>query len=111
MLPVAAWDSAKLVQKLLYVPNSILITLRSARQNCVSLKTYVCIHSGSSMQKGNSEGKRQIRKACLFSDVSGLLGSQSAGPTPSTPGRGNERTKRRCDLAKSVGLIRCMGTH
>jgi len=61
MLPVAGWDSAKLVQKFLYVPNSFLITLRSARQNCVSLKTYVCIHSGSSVQKGNLEAKRQAR--------------------------------------------------
>jgi len=99
MLPVAGWDSAKLVQKFQCVPNSFLITLRSARQNCVFLKTCVCIHSRSSMQKGNLEAKWQIRKACLFSHVSGLPGSQSIGLAPFTPGRGNERTKRRWDLA------------
>jgi len=51
------------------------------------------------MQKGNLEAKWQIRKACLFSHVSGLPGSQSIGLAPFTPGRGNERTKRRWDLA------------
>lgn len=83
MLPVVGWDSAKLVQKFLYVPNSFLITLWSARQNCVSLKTYVCIHSGSSMQKGNLDAKWQIGKAYLFSDVSVLPGPQSRGLMPS----------------------------
>lgn len=83
MLPVVGWDSAKLVQKFLNVPNSFLIMLWSARQNCVSLKTYVCIHSGSSMQRGNLDAKWQTGKACLFSDVSVLPGPQSIGLTPS----------------------------
>lgn len=51
------------------------------------------------MQKGNLEAKWQIRKACLFSDVSGLPGSQSIRLNPSPPGRRHERTKRRWDLA------------
>lgn len=93
MLPVAGWDSAKLVQKFLYVPNSFLITLRSAKQNCGSLKTYVCTHSGSSMQKGNLEAKWQTRRACLFPDKPGLPGPESVGLTP--PRQGEEKSRER----------------
>lgn len=94
MLPVVGWDSAKLVQKFLYVPNSFLITLWSARQNCVSLKTYVCIHSGSSRQRGNLDAKWQIGKAHLFSDSSVLPEPQSIGLMPSLQ-RNQRRGQRR----------------
>lgn len=53
MLPAAGWGSAKLLLKSLYVPNSFLITFLSTRQNCVSLKTYVCIHSEDRIKKWN----------------------------------------------------------
>lgn len=92
MLPVGGWGSAKLVQKFLYVPNSSLITLWSARQNCVSLKTYVCIHSGSSRERGNLDAKWQIGKAYLFSDVCVLPGPQSTGLMPSL--QRNQRGQR-----------------
>lgn len=94
MLPVVGWDSAKLVQKFLFVPNSFLITLWSARQNWVSLKTYVCIHSGSSRQRENLDAKWQIGKAHLFSDGSVLPGPQSIGLTPSLQ-RNQRRGQRR----------------